>query len=231
MRRPSKICALIGFSCFFVLPAQADETWSGFYAGLHVGRASSDFTNYDTAPTNPVPWWGVANYGSDADSFFGGGQAGYNFVAGNFLVGIEGEIGSGPLSGSVVDTISGGSEPMTSVDGNYYGTITGRVGVVLSSFLLYGKAGWGWVDADIRWSDPAYNAYASASETLDGAVYGGGVEFALSPRLTLKAEYLRFDIGDSTLLPVHGFCCNYTQVVEIEDIDTFKVGVNVKLGD
>jgi len=213
--------------------AQAGDRWTGFYGGIHIGHAWGDFSNDDLG--TPAPrWWGVSKYGSDTDQLFGGVQAGYNLTFGSFVVGIEGEFGVGLLDGSATDTaVSPGkdSDPITSIDSDYYGAVTGRAGVIVGSALIYGKGGWATVETDINWSDAHYTSSASASKSLDGAVYGGGIEFALAPGLSVKAEYLHFDIGDSAILnPVFGGT-TYPQFIEIDDVDTVKIGVNVKLGD
>ena len=200
--------------------------WAGFYAGLHVGRAWSDFQTIDSSQ-NKNCWWCVNNYGDDAESFFGGGQLGYNFQRANIVFGVEGDIGGGLLGGSALDPTNVG--PSSRVDGDFYATITGRLGYAFGPALLYGKAGWGWVDTDFDWSDPVYSAHASAHETLEGAVFGGGLEYLLSPRLSVKAEYLRFNVSDSKVLDVQGYCCGYQQPIEVDDIDTFKLGINIHL--
>jgi opacity protein-like surface antigen len=67
------------------------------------------------------------------------------------------------------------------------------------------------------------------NRTLDGAVWGGGVEYALSDWFTLKVEYLRYDISDTlteTARSAGGSSFRFAH--HIEDIDTVKVGFNIK---
>lgn len=198
--------------------------WIGFYAGAHAGHAWGDLKNIDSYPANPNCWWCSNDYGDNADSFFGGGQIGYNFQAGQVVFGVEGELGFNLLDGDASDPVH--ITPNSHVEGDWYGTIAGRLGYAFRDVLVYGKAGWGWIDTEFKWSDPAYSAHASNDETLDGAVYGGGIEYAFSPKVSIKAEYLRFDVSDTAVLDVQGYCCGYQQLIEVDDIDTFKIGIN-----
>lgn len=71
----------------------------------------------------------------------------------------------------------------------------------------------------------------TVSETVDGWVYGGGVEAAISKNWSLRAEYLRyeFDEQDYEL----GSSANGTvlgaKTLEHE-VDVVRVGVNYKFG-
>jgi opacity protein-like surface antigen len=65
--------------------------------------------------------------------------------------------------------------------------------------------------------------------TLDGGVWGGGVEYALSDWFTLKVEYLRFDISDTlTQTATSATGKSFRFIHDIQDIDTVKVGFNIK---
>jgi outer membrane immunogenic protein len=206
--------------------AASADTWTGLYGGLSIGRAWSDFSVLD-GPGTPHCWWCVNNYGGKADDFSAGGQLGYNYELNNLVLGIEGEIAGGTLSGTVFDPTHVG--PSGSVDGNLYGAVTGRLGYSFGPVLVYGKAGWGWLDADIEWSDPVYSASAKQDKTLSGAVFGGGIEYAISPAMSVKAEYMRLDFADTTVLDVKGYCCGFQQPIEVGPIDTFRVGLNIHL--
>ena len=220
-------------SLSFADAANAADRWSGFYTGLHIGHASGDFLTDDLGPT-PPNWWGVSEYGSNTDEIFGGFQAGYNLTFSTFLIGVEGEFGTGLLEGRAADNaVAPGkdSAPVSEVEGDYYATIAGRAGLLLGPALVYGKAGWATVDAEFDWADAVYVRSASDNKSLDGAVYGGGLEFALAPGLSVKVEYLHFDIGDSTTLYTEFGGLQYQQVIKVDDVETVKIGVNVNLGD
>ena len=224
-------CLIVGFSALAQVAQAKDladkrESWTGFYVGLSAGDGLSDFRVLD-GPANTNCWWCVNNYGDNADSIFAGGQLGYNYQMNNLILGIEGEVAGSVLGGNASDPTHTG--PQGSVDGKLYGAITGRIGYAVGSVLLYGKAGYGAMDTDINWVDPVYSAYAHQNETLSGAVFGGGIEYAISSVVSVKAEYMRLDFGGTTVLDVKGYPGGYQQGIDIEPIDTFKVGVDFRL--
>jgi outer membrane immunogenic protein len=118
---------------------------------------------------------------------------------------------------------------------DYYGTITGRLGFTAGErVLIYGKAGWGWVRARASFtdSDPTGTTLVSGLErnrTLDGGVWGGGLEYALSDWFSLKVEYLHFDISDTLTHIARSNTGSSSRFAhDIEDFDTVKVGFNIK---
>lgn len=107
---------------------------------------------------------------------------------------------------------------------DYLATVRGRVGYAFDRFLVYGTGGFGFGDvfyraAFLRNTDAAL-AYAGRYNGMEtGFVYGGGVEYALpadsflsrfnllsyinlfkSEAITVKAEYLRYDLGSRNVL-------------------------------
>ena len=66
--------------------------WSGFYVGAHIGGAWSNST---LTNSNIGTSWDPGGTG-----FIGGFQAGYNFQAGNFLFGVEGDFDWTTLAGT-----------------------------------------------------------------------------------------------------------------------------------
>jgi opacity protein-like surface antigen len=215
---------LMSGAAFAADPVVTEENdWSGFYVGLHVGYGTSEFTNFDSEGDSC--WYCDVDYGADVQGMFVGATAGYNIVISQVLLGIEGELGESLMTGSDRDPIW--IDPRTNVDLGVYGTLAGRLGYSFGNFLLYGKAGWSFVSADIDWDDEYYASVASNDEVLSGAVFGGGIEYAVSSNISLKLEYMRFDVGDRNQMDVKGYCCDYEQDVEIEDIDSLKFGINV----
>ncbi len=110
---------------------------------------------------------------------------------------------------------TGDSAKMCDVDAKYssssnlYGDLTGRLGYLADRTLFYAKGGVAFLDADFKanyagQSCMTLNTCGSGgpslfnfghSETLTGWTAGAGVEYALNPRWSLKAEYQHFDFG------------------------------------
>lgn len=205
---------------------EAPTAWDGFYIGVHGGYGTGEFTNLDKNATDC--WYCTSNYGSDVDGFIGGGTVGYNFTAQDFLFGIEGELGLSNISGSATQTeFDYPYQPQTEIDTNYYGTIAGRLGYIVGDVMLYGKAGWGFMNAAVDWKDLGYEAQTSWDELLSTWVWGVGVEYAFSPAVSVKLEYLRFQYGDTETFDIKDDVFpGFKQDIEIDGINTFKVGLN-----
>ena len=85
------------------------------------------------------------------------------------------------------------------------GTARGRIGVALGDFLFYGTGGYAFGQLQQRASAlsslGAYPSYAGSKNSLVGGwTVGGGVEYALTRFISLKLDYLHYDLGTRTLL-------------------------------
>lgn len=96
--------------------------------------------------------------------------------------------------------------------------------------------GWGFADVDVSFidDDPTGLTLVSgtrADATLDGPIYGGGVEVAVASNATLKVEYLRFDFDETVTVRATGsggLLRRFNH--DIDPIDTVKVAFNIKFG-
>ena len=230
----------LALACAVVLGATSlakANSWQGFYIGIHAGHSWADVGIRDLDAYNGAA--PASSFGYDIDNLFGGGQLGFNFhVGSNLVLGIEGELGAPPINGGAQFPpyvgVRGPLDSLSTVDGDFYGTIAARLGFTAGAFLIYAKGGWGFVDVDVSFIDPdpigaVLVSGTSASETLNGAVYGAGVEWAISRMLSLKVEYLHFDVGDTvTVNAVQAGGAQRRFAHDIDDIDTVKVGINVR---
>jgi len=95
-------------------------------------------------------------------------------------------------------------------DLQWFGTIRGRTGLVFDRFLAYGTGGLAFGDVKV-FTENAYNFnpnkwYTSDSTTTRaGWTIGGGGEYALADRWTVKAEYLYYDLGTINSSAVNNF--------------------------
>jgi outer membrane immunogenic protein len=120
--------------------------WTGFYAGAHVGAATNASANGDT-------------------DFIGGGQVGFNYQIGRWVVGVEGELSA------------------TSGDVDWITTFAGRFGWLIDQWLIYGKVGAAWAHVDV----------GNFNHTSSGLLLGVGTEYALRDNWTVKFEYNMMD--------------------------------------
>lgn len=160
-------------------------------------------------------------------AFLGGAQIGYNYqfatpsIPGTWVVGLETDIQgvtkSNSANAAYSQAIVSGFEgfPLfqnlsASKETQYLGTLRGRLGyLVIPTLLIYGDAGLAYGGVHSRTSitqavqnDPAlpayYGTFGSITNTEVGWAAGGGVEWLFLPKLSLKVEYLYYDLGSVT---------------------------------
>jgi opacity protein-like surface antigen len=215
--------------------------WSGFYLGYHSGAA------LDLAETSDPSGGSIFGGTVRTPGAIGGGQVGYNWQSGAFVYGIEANLDWADLQGTNTCFAYSGyyvsSNCRVRVDA--LGTLTGRLGLVLPfdrATLVYGKAGLAGMYGKIDAKPGGGLGYAASNErgTQWGWTVGAGLERAIAPQWTLKAEYdfLSFDQGfgvpasgyqlvppDGAFLPTPGVHSSISQ-----DISQFELGVNYKFG-
>jgi outer membrane immunogenic protein len=189
---------------------------------------------------------------SEQEGFTAGGGFGFNyqFTPGSgVVVGIETDIQYTDLarSRSFLSTLNDPSAFRQSLD--FLGTVRGRIGYAFDRVLVYGTGGlaYGDVSYDAQFFGNAAArplAYAGRySDFQTGYAYGGGIEFAIptdnvlnffkANAVTLKAEYLRYDLGSRNVVvsatgnaAVNG---SYTSRFTTEG-SLARAGINYKFG-
>lgn len=204
-----------------MLPAATGVNWNGPYVGLGIGGAWGQLpgnvrvgsTPAGAVPGSPAVAGGTRHLNGSTDgTVIGGGQAGYNWqLYNNFVLGVEGDINGGGLSTTTsvpaggVGGLAGGSNFKASSDFN--ASIRGRLGYAWNQWLFYGTGGIAFADANLRTNFAGGTApggtvvpgsHESKSATLMGPTYGGGVEYAMMPNLSVGAEYRYTDYGHAS---------------------------------
>jgi opacity protein-like surface antigen len=205
-------------------PAPPAANWTGAYVGVNFGGAwdREDVTSpFGLAATNP-------------GGVLGGAQLGYNYQFSSWLLGIEAEFDGTDAQGSTnfVGPSTGGPGTGTALavfgDHRWYTTVSGRLGYVMGSLLLYAKAGGAWMNADYKLgvTTSGVTLNDSIANTRTGWNAGVGLEYLLFPRWSAKLEYNYLNFGTTTLSFVDvGIPASFkTQVNEI------KIGLNYHLG-
>ncbi len=176
--------------------APAAYNWNGFYIGAYLGA--------DWGHTS----WNFVDTGATIDPHFagllGGGEIGYNYQVGKWVLGVEGDAGW---------TNARGAQPCPTgffynceISTNWLSTATARVGYAYWDRLLtYVKAGAVIAQdrADIvcdTGSRPTGGRVdgcpsQSDSKTRAGWTVGWGTEFGLTQNLSVKTETMYFDLG------------------------------------
>jgi outer membrane immunogenic protein len=211
--------------------------WTGFYIGGSIGGIWNDtrVDDYPTgcfitsvtcgggAPVNPIRSDSIRLNDS---RFIGGGQAGFNWQSGRFVGGVEGDISWTGINQTAITTkiltapLVGSMVHGDAMKQDWLATLRGRAGfTVTPSFLVYATGGlaFGHVQAA---SAVAFTAtadtYAGAyDETRAGWTIGGGGEWMIAPKWSIKAEYLYVDLGKQTVnlaCTAPGICTSPPQV-------------------
>lgn len=215
-------------------------TWTGFYAGVNAGwsQNQTDVTNRGftgAAAAGAYPSFSTGN----RNSFVGGFQAGYNQQFGNFVAGVEADInwlgnrrgtGSAAIAGlpGIVTTATGSSRL------DWLGTLRGRAGVAFDRVLIYGTAGLAFGAPENRLTisnGGVVTHFGSKDETKVGWTIGGGLEYAILDNVTLRGEYLYYDLGRSnvTALPTAAGPAGTSNTARFEnDGHIARIGLNYR---
>jgi outer membrane immunogenic protein len=213
-------------------PAAPAPTWTGFYIGVNGGASWATAANainlagLGAAGTLPL-------YSQGLNGFLGGGQIGYNYQTGNFLVGVEGDGDWSNIKGTTPCLV----EFSCSANMKWTADATVRAGVLpIHNLLVYVKGGASWTDVNYNFSSGsllgAATLTSNASETKVGGLLGFGTEYMFAPHWTAKIEYNYVDYGSHTdnhtlTLAVPGAAVNVAVPVQSSlKASTMKAGIN-----
>ena len=134
-------------------PADAYYDWTGAYIGAHLGYAagSSRWSATEAGAISPnftgsLDFYKGFNFSKGTGSYFGGFQAGYNYMLpSRVILGLEGDV-SFPNSIKATQQISSPSIGQASYSEmvEYFGMVRGRVGYSVGNWLIYGTGGFAW---------------------------------------------------------------------------------------
>ncbi len=162
------------------VPAVPIFTWTGFYAGVNAGAA----WNTNSNNTVFVPGVGFVDNGGGNDAgFAGGGQLGYNYQIGSFVIGVETDIQWADLGGGNNDIFVPGVG-FVSGNGNsldWFGTVRARAGVAFDRVLIYATGGFAYGSGGSNGTCFVGTTIVACNnnDTNTGWTVGGGVEWAL----------------------------------------------------
>jgi len=187
-------------------------SWTGFYIG---GQAGVAF-NRDAGDVRYTPGTGVfsttafsgGSDNSDDAAFIGGVHIGYDYQINNFLVGAVADINYIDASSTSTYTITSAPGVVDSFgltnDINFVGTVRAKLGVTADRFAVYATGGLAYADTETKYFAPgtlrATNGFVptvnSNSDDVGYAV-GAGVDYLVTPNLSLGLEYLYTNLGET----------------------------------
>ena len=163
-------------------PMEAEPLWTGFYAGLNVGGAFGSSRNAFT-----VAGFGLPSFTTSLDGVIGGGEAGYNWQTGPWVLGLEANFEGSGLSGGrnapCLPPLCGALAASYAQRLSWFGTLRPRIGYALGNWLFYATGGGalGQVETNATAAVGSFVAADSRGGTRDGWTLGGGVEVELAP--------------------------------------------------
>jgi outer membrane immunogenic protein len=220
--------------------------WTGFYVGLHAGAASSDGA-LTTQFTDNFFFTDQLTNTFRKTGFIGGGQIGYNYQSGMSVFGFEADASSLNVKSSIsgldpfVDPFFEGRPPMATLSSSVDWLVTARARAGIAAtpaLLLYVTGGLAVAGVNVSYRNNAtapgvlLSNSLSVDETRYGWTAGFGTEYALGGNWSVKAEYLRVMLGDTTVnVPVNPAATDATGSIKVsQNIDLIRAGLNYKFG-
>ena len=204
-------------------PPPPVDVWGGSYVGLNVGGS---FGRVRDTANDGIPPLLFSSMSSKLNGVIGGGQVGYNWHSGNWLLGLETDIQGSSERGTATTnipascgfgcTLAGTLAPSITLSDQeklvWFGTVRARAGILAApTWLLYATGGlaYGGIHSNeiVTTVFPvpagfagigATTAAANFNTTKAGYAAGGGVEGVVSGDWTVKLEYLFMDFGTFT---------------------------------
>jgi outer membrane immunogenic protein len=221
-------------------PPVPSFSWTGCYIGAHAGAGWSHTNISDPTGLHFPTSSPDVNSGG---KFIGGGQLGCNYqFAPNWVVGLQGDMTWGSLSGQTNDPFFAGKNfggLTASAKTTWIASVAPRIGYTWNNVLLFGTAGPAW----------AHNTYSlqnlvnfgipntlcvngcnpSGSETRVGLNLGIGFEWAFANNWSAGLVYNHYDFGSHnvTLDNPSGIPGD---ISVRQRIDTAKVTLNYRFG-
>jgi outer membrane immunogenic protein len=191
-----------------IIAAAPIFTWTGFYVGVNAGYG---WHNDDSNAAVFVPGGavgvgspaGTITFGdSEGDGFVGGGQIGYNYQTGSFVIGVETDIQWADLGGDNGTAVYPAAwnayafRPAGVAGGvDWFGTVRARAGVAFDRALIYATGGFAYGGGE-----GSNDFFGNDDDVRTGWTLGGGVEYAFTNNLTggLEGLWVNLDNDNNT---------------------------------
>jgi len=191
--------------------------WTGFYIGANGGGGwGRDRLSQATGVLNIDPSGG-----------FAGGQIGYNWQNGAWVLGVEADGDWADINGSSACGVGFACSSKT----NALASFRGRIGYAVNNVLFYGTGGAGYASTRDSILTAAGAPVAGATGVFNsdrwGYAAGAGIEWGFNPNWTAKVEYMHYGLGTET---APAGTIDVVPTNSRLNVDTVKVGVNYRWG-
>jgi outer membrane immunogenic protein len=184
--------------------SSAQGSWTGPYAGIHVGHGWGNSQTTVLDNLSSIFPQGTVFPTTHSTGFLGGGQIGYNYQMGQFVLGLEADLSGTQISSTSVNfgTVNTLNDrpSVAKAHTQWMATAAARLGIAQGSFLYYAKGGFAWAETNGHaYTRNSANSFlfteTSSTTNREGWLVGGGLEYMMSRNWTLKAEYNYIDFG------------------------------------
>jgi outer membrane immunogenic protein len=165
-------------------PAPPLFTWSGLYAGVQAGYAVSHDHLVERFTANGAPTGLV--FDDRPDGFAGGGHVGANYQIGQAVIGAVADFEGTTARGTFADPtgIGRGADRLS-----WQGSVRGRLGYSLGPVLAYATGGFAYAGLQTTYVFVPTGATEVRSHVVTGWTVGGGLDYAVTDRWFVSAEY------------------------------------------
>jgi len=155
--------------------------WTGYYAGLQAGYGWGES---DISVTEDAPF----SISTDIDGGFVGGHVAGLWQFDQAVIGAEAELNYSSIDGKA----ESGLGSIFGTDVKWFGSVNAKAGFAMDRVLVYGVGGVAF--AGIETSQVAGASFAS-TRTNVGWTVGAGVDYALTDKFIVGAQYRYYDFG------------------------------------
>jgi outer membrane immunogenic protein len=196
--------------------------WTGFYLGVNAGGAWAQAS--DQLAFAPDAFGGVQPSGGIL-----GLQLGYNWQGALgyccLVLGFEADIQVAGVDGEGSDHVGAGDVFRSRLED--FGTVRGRIGYAMDRSLFYFTGGLAYGSIKNEAIIPAIPADFVVNRTTAGYVLGGGLEYKISPTVSLKGEYQYINLGKNDPAdPAAGRFTANGGAVRDDAFHTLRAGLN-----
>jgi outer membrane immunogenic protein len=170
--------------------------WTGVYVGAFGGGGFGNH-NVNNATGSAVPFADFsANYSSTGG--LAGGEVGYNWQSGNYLVGIEGDLFWSGIKGNDAVQFNNGAFPgVTAIDADnlrWGGSLRVRGGIAMDRWLLFFTGGYAFGSLQ-HTNTSLTNVVDRFNVQGNGLTAGAGFAYAITDNISGKFEYRYYNFN------------------------------------
>ncbi len=146
------------------------------------GPNGADFSGVELGPDVGVALGSASSANISGPA--GGAHVGYNFQSSQLVGGVEAD--------AMFSSIRSGTLGTASFSQDFLSSARVKGGYAFGNLLAYGTVGWAWSTTNYQ------DLGVSSNETVKGAAFGLGAEYAITRNVSLRGELLRYDFGPAS---------------------------------